>query len=733
MLGRFTIIAPALPVLLALICTRPQETPVNTTLQLHVSPECYRFDARLNEARISAGPPQDDSKFLHHFDFKTDRTPWTVAEGSAVCAIEGNALSIQAHTVARCDSPAISGVPASEIGAILIDAWVSGCSEFSVAWRGENGEFLPQNAIHVRAVQPSKPALYSINTAVVKAWRDSEGNVGQLGLVLPAQAKIEIRSIGLAGIVDPFAGKSYGPTDHPYKRDFFHSMFARTPCSLEYDVTLMPNPRLTCGFLRWGSAPVQFRVLLEDGSEQTVLMENREDANVLRKEAVDLFQWAGRRVRIRFEADSTQPGTVALWCNPTLARAYPITETKRPMNVIWYVIDCLRATNVSCYGHERDATPTIDAVAREGTRFEWCFSPGTWTIDSVASFFTGLSPNAHGMCRVRSSISESMHMLPEDLRAAGYSTALFSTNPYLEKGRGFVRGFDEAHRFRVRAIPNRKGVTTDNYPINVAIGQFLEEHKKIPFFIYVHTIEAHGPYVPPARFTVFSHPDGSVAQTDMYDACILWADSNLSNIIGKLQVNGLWNNTLLIISADHGQCLAEYDKGLDGHGDAPYLSRVRVPLVMRLPGIIPEGAVIQEKVQELDVVPTLFELLHIAPDPQFGGWSLLGLLDRSRKSEFAQRMLFPAGQKQIWQAVVDGKWYFHDNDGRLELYDLASDPAAQNNVSAEHGDVTQRLLSESLKYREAEVEKGKAYPPDDEMAEMNEEDREELRALGYIE
>jgi hypothetical protein len=96
-------------------------------------------------------------------------------------------------------------------------------------------------------------------------------------------------------------------------------------------------------------------------------------------------------------------------------------------------------------------------------------------------------------------------------------------------------------------------------------------------------------------------------------------------------------------------------------------------------------------------------------------------------------MLFPSGQKRIWQAVVDGKWYFHDNDGKLELYDLASDPTAKKDLSAEHKDIAQAMLSESRKYREAEIEKGKAYPPERNAAKITEEDREELRALGYVE
>jgi len=706
----------------------------NVPLQSHVPPDCYRFDVRLGGAGVVSSPPRDDSKSVYRFSF-TSASPWNVAEGSAHCEIADGVLAIKTETAASCDSPAMVGASPQGIGAILIQARVSGCSKFTFAWRGENADFLKENEASVDAAKSDDWVLYQLNTDKFRGWNSDLGNVGQVRLILPENTSIEIRSMDFVRSIDPFAGKSYGQMDYaPGKRKWLHSVFARTPCSLEYDVTVMPNARLTAGFLIPAPVPTQFRVLLVDGTERYVLAEKQMDTqNSMQEVAVDLSQWAGKNVKIRFEAESQQPGSVALWCNPALERVYPVTEANRPLNAVWYVIDCLRAMNVSSYGHERETTPTLDAVASEGARFEWCFSPGTWTVDSVSSFFTGLSPNAHGMMRTRFSIPESMHMLSEDLRTAGYATALFSTNPYMEKRLGFIRGFDEAYRFRVRGLANRKNATADNYPTNVAIGKFLEKNKENPFFIYIHTIEAHGPYVPPASLRVFAHPDGSVKQTDLYDDCILWADMNLEYVIGKLKAEGLWNNTLLIVSADHGQCIPEYDNGLDGHGKEPYLSRVRIPLVMRLPGIIPKGVVINENVQELDVPPTLFELLHIEPDPQFGGWSLLGVLNGSRKSEFAQRMLFPSGQNRKWQAVVDGKWYFHDNDGKLELYDLASDPTAKKDVSAEYNDIAQTMLSESRKYREAELEKGKTYPAESDVAEISEEVKEELRALGYME
>jgi len=327
-----------------------------------------------------------------------------------------------------------------------------------------------------------------------------------------------------------------------------------------------------------------------------------------------------------------------------------------------------------------------------------------------------------------------MHLLPEILRNAGYTTALFAQNPYLIANQGFDRGFDELHQFHVRDRKTlRNGAPADTYPINVAIERFLSEHKESPMFLYVHTIETHHPYSPPGRLRVFTKPDGSRTTADLYDACVRWADENLEHTIGALKEEGLWNNTLLIISADHGECLSELDAGQQGHGLEPYLSRVRIPLIMRLPGIVPEGLVITENVQALDIPLTLFDLLHINPDPQFEGTSLLGLLDGSKRAEFAQRSIFPCGESPKWQAVVKDRWFFLDNDGTGQLIDLWSNPSQSANEIQANPGIAQELLDEARKFRESELAKADQFSDTSaEPVEINEADRKELEALGYV-
>ncbi len=716
----------------------PQESPAaareNTRLEEHIAPESYRFDLRLGNAHVEAGPAADHSIYLRRFDFKEDPTSWKVTEGSARCTAGDGVLTLETDTVVRLDSLTVSPVPGAQIHAMTVEARVTGGAGFRLAWRGEEGDFLPENETALPVEPSGSWTIHTIDTALLPGWGDRVKDIVQLRFVLPAGIHLELRSVALTQDPDPFAGKSFGQTEYPLRGGHVHALFARTPCSLEYDVAVMPQARLTTAFLHHGTGPSQFRILLKEDAGETVLAEGRSEATTMRqKVSADLSRWSGRQVRIRFEAQSDTPGGMALWCSPSMARAHPVTDTKRPLNVIWYVIDCLRASNVGAYGHGRETTPSIDAAAKEGVRFEWCFSPGTWTIDSVASFFTGLSPNAHGMYRTRMRLPGSMHLLPEILRTAGYATALFTQNPYLGERRGFVRGFDEAHQFRVRDPRSRRPATTDTYPINRAIGDYLHEHREDPFFLYVHTIEPHHPCLPPEAMRKFKQPDGSATETDLYDDCILWADTNLGHTIAKLKEEGLWNNTLLIISADHGHCFPEYDNGLSGHGEAPFLPRVRIPLVMRIPGLLPAGIAVPEHVQALDIPQTLFELLKLAPDPQFGGWSLMGLLDGSRRNEFTQRTLFPTGEKVKWQAAVTDRWFFLDNDGKEELLDLQGYTGQNTDVAQAHPDIVEQLHDASEAYRKTELNKAAHYGEDmSGGGEDNLEERRSLEALGYL-
>ena len=185
---RSVVVFCVLSAVAVLSCQRQPETAEtqvsskNVALQSQCAPECYRFDLKLSEARIVAGPPEDNSTFRQRFDFKNGGTPWTVTEGNARCVVADNAMKIEADTLTCCDSPAITGLPSSLVMSILIEARVSGCDKFTLAWRGEGGEFSAKNEVSIDVIQSGAWTVYTVDTSVLEAWRTLLENVGQLRL-----------------------------------------------------------------------------------------------------------------------------------------------------------------------------------------------------------------------------------------------------------------------------------------------------------------------------------------------------------------------------------------------------------------------------------------------------------------------------------------------------------------------------------------------------------------------
>jgi arylsulfatase A-like enzyme len=708
----------------------------NTRVERHVLPESWRFDLILDNARTNVGAVPDESKPAYRISFQNGTPAWAFSGDTSTCAVVNNTLVFETKTGGACDSPVGNPLPSKDAQFVIMRVKASGCEEFTFAWRGdEDQEFDPAYASRIRVARPDAWVTYRLETRGLSAWRTTKEGLLQLRFGISGSGRLEIDYIELLPTMDMFAGKACGSLRYAVKRRLSRqALFARTPCTLDFDVTVMEKARLTTGLAIPERSPTRFRIAVADASGKEVLLDNLvRQANTWEDVSLDLSSSAGKRVTISFEAESERPGAIALWSSPTLARHYSVTESERPINVIWYVIDALRPDCLSAYGYERQTSATIDQVAAEGVRFERCFSPGTWTVDSVTSMFTGLSPIAHSVPELHPKPHEKMLFLPEVLRAAGYVTGQISQNPYVSEQRGLNRGFDEAGRYRVRDPRSSKKLTAQTYAPNRAVFRFLEKHTETPFFLYVHTLETHHPYLPPRSLLAFTQPDGSMRTADLYDDCVLWADIDLTVVADKMKELGLWNNTLLIVTADHGEGLMEKD-GVVGHGHEPFLCRVHIPLIMRLPGILPEGLVIKENVQTLDILPTLLELLGIPAVDQFGGDSLVGLIRGSEKEKLAQRTIFPCGDFPKWQAVVKGNWFFHDNDGKYELFDIETIPRQPVNVSEEHPDVVQAMLEEARRFQEVERAKGDLYPTDSEPTEtIDKEDIEELKALGYLE
>ncbi len=365
-------------------------------------------------------------------------------------------------------------------------------------------------------------------------------------------------------------------------------------------------------------------------------------------------------------------------------------------NVVVYLVDTLRADHLGCYGYERETSPRIDAFAEEGILFANCLAQSTWTKPATASVLTGEYPARHGATNDLAAISPELPTLAERLQAAGWRTAGFVANGFVgsENG-GFRRGF-ESFEYRHRGD---QPYAVAELVLDDALA-WLAENASEPFFLYVHTVDPHAPYGPPAPFRArfasgvvekaLQPPRGTTAVpeaerqrlVDLYDAEIAYSDHHFGRLLDNLRDLGRADDTLVVFLSDHGEEFFEH--GEWGHNPRMYQEVVHVPLIWRIPDWPEEGRGLRHEglVLQVDVVPTLLDALGLEPDPALPGTSLLERCTRPPDS-----MEVGISEADHWgthrkAVVASGKKYIRQwsPDEREYLFDLEDDPGEERNL-----------------------------------------------------
>jgi arylsulfatase A-like enzyme len=414
----------------------------------------------------------------------------------------------------------------------------------------------------------------------------------------------------------------------------------------------------------------------------------------------------------------------------------PTSEPARPArapNVVLILIDALRRDRLPFYGHGRNTAPFLAELAAGGAVFERALTASTWTPSSVASLFTGLYPNQHGVWTgynvtrlARSSgkplvlnrIPEGATTLAESLRRLGYRTFGASNNPNFSEVMGFRRGFDRFEQVNDRSAE----------AINAAVAGFRPELDAArPYFLYLHYMDAHKPYHRRDPWFDPNEPDEDLAR---YDSEISYADAQIRELVSGLPGR---DDMLVILTADHGEEFGEH--GGRGHKNQLYAELLRVPLVWSWPGAIAPRR-IADDVSLVDVMPTL-EALAGAPAPTApsAGTSLVPLLEGGAiepRPIFAMRATESQDPPLVRKAVVRDGWKYivTTPSGDEELYDTVADPADRVDVAAEQADVVARLRAELAAFEAAAPRHARAYAESEKSAR---ELVDQLRALGYVE
>jgi len=377
------------------------------------------------------------------------------------------------------------------------------------------------------------------------------------------------------------------------------------------------------------------------------------------------------------------------------AASLALAAPSRP-NILLVTIDTLRADHLGSYGASPGSTPALDALASEGIRFENAISPVPLTRPAHASLLTGLYPPEHGIRdNLPAKLDSSIPTLATRLEAAGYHTAAFVGSFLLGRGSGLEAGFDVFRDGSAAGAGDLIGSKAERRAEEVA-SEALEylSTARAPFFLWVHFYDPHAPYDPPGAFA-----------GEGYSGEIAYTDSQVGRLVDRLRSRGLLDSTLVVVTADHGEGLG--DHGEDEHGALVYQETLRVPLLLRGPGIA-AGRVEREPVSLVDVAPFLLE----------GGKGSLPRLEPLYFESYYGNLHFGwAPLRGIRQGPM--KLIFAP---RSELYDLDTDPREARDLSQERKDVARRLYRKLQEIGERKPAAAAALSPGD---------LERLASLGY--
>ena len=415
-------------------------------------------------------------------------------------------------------------------------------------------------------------------------------------------------------------------------------------------------------------------------------------------------------------------------------RAEPAPPRSSP-NIVFIVLDTVRADHLSSYGYSRATTPNLDRLARRGVLFENAIAPTSWTLASHASLFTGLLPHQHG-ADWAAPLPRGPRTLAEILRSSGYATAGIAANfDYCQIGWGIARGFesydDDSDSLRRNLAGTLLGTALiqpayqsfsrfdylerqDAREINEQAFRWFRHRPDRPFFLFINYFDTHVPYLtqPPytRRFGKISNkvvhklfnalqgpdpPQGFTASDrasiiDGYDDCLAYLDAQVGRLLDFLDKSPEGRNTIVIVTSDHGEEFGE--QGFYSHGYNLYREAVHVPLMISGPGI-PQGLRIQHLVRTRDLFSTVLNLAA-------GGKTPLSRdsLARFWNPQYTPRPfddfvvselvpIFNEAGKQAMISLTTPEWqYIYSSDGRQELYHWTTDPLEQTNLAGSSGE-----------------------------------------------
>ena len=436
-------------------------------------------------------------------------------------------------------------------------------------------------------------------------------------------------------------------------------------------------------------------------------------------------------------------------------------------NILLIIMDAARADHLSCYGYCRKTTPNIDELANEGILFKNAFSAGAWTPPAVASLFTGKYPSEHGVMGYPEDVisgkgifGENLYLsrqnvtLAEILSAVGYKTLGLSHTPHVSRIRGFSRGFKHFIEYYNKSLLSFNsdslyclaynlifGTDCRAVLVNRIIKKWLHKNSKHRFFIYAHYCNPHAPYNPPwlwkRKFKVntknlslrikklkdskcnlgnyymakkinLSEKEFGVWKS-WYDAEISYLDYRIGELIDFLRKLDVYDNTVVIITADHGECFGEH--GLAYHGYGLYDELIHIPLIINAPNLIDKKRKISNLVSIIDILPTILDLCNIETNIKISGGNLFHGREYiiAEKGKFKRlvrlfRKINPNFDPNIYiesKKCIRTERFKYILSSKEELYDLKKDPHETQNIIAEKSVIAKKMKDMLMRWEKS--------------------------------
>lgn len=419
-----------------------------------------------------------------------------------------------------------------------------------------------------------------------------------------------------------------------------------------------------------------------------------------------------------------------------------------PPNIMIISIDTLRADHLHCYGYPHETSPNIDQFAKENVLFEFAYTPIPKTSAAFCSMMTGLHPFIHKCRPNRGTVQEHLTTLAEALKKKGYRTSAVVDNANLAKSYQFNQGFD-----KYIEVWNETETKAESTPfITRSIIDFLKKPRKKPFFFWANYIEPHTPYIPPQEHIQPRPPGrdirtvkpGMIAgnivvirsskryeegyHTSLYDGAIHYIDSEIGRILDVFRASSFSKNTILIITADHGEDLGEHNFFFN-HGPLTFNAASRVPLIIHWPG--KQSRRVRRPVSIMDITPTLMETIGIsAPAYPLQGKNLF--------TNRAQRNLILFGMLGT-QGVVSRHYHYVQVQKKLQkqlglepayIFHILKDPYERINRIGEFRNLADTLSKRYKAYygRHGYLKKNKKSKE----PKLTEKEKKSLKTLGYL-